>query len=110
MDYSELIKAIKAGECPKLLPNSSLMLSYKSEPVEVREGSMTTGDGSFELYRFGVGSYFVMSSDFFVCTALEGVKSGEFLIKFIKVCSTLKLILELVRRLEHSMKREQQAW
>jgi hypothetical protein len=105
------------------------MFSYKSEPVEVLEGSMTTGGwlkdqaivmiceewadgGNFELCRFGVGSYFVMSSDFFVCTALsfEGVKSGEFLIKFIKVCSTLKLILELVRRLEHSMKREQQAW
>ena len=108
MDYSELIKAIKVGECPKLLANSSLMFRYTSEPVEAWEGTMTTGDGNFELCRFGVGSYFVMSSDFFVCTALEGVKSGEFLIKFIKVCSTLKLILELVRRLEHSIR--QQAW
>jgi len=97
MDYSELIKAIKAGECPKLLANSSLMFSYRSEPVEVREGSMTTGDGNFELCRFGVGSYFVMSNDFYVCTALEGVKSGEFLIKFIQVCSALDLVLELTK-------------
>jgi hypothetical protein len=97
MDYSELIKAIKVGECPKLLANSSLMFRYTSEPVEAWEGTMTTGDGNFELCRFGVGSYFVMSSDFFVCTALEGVKSGEFLIKFMKVCSTLKLILELTK-------------
>jgi hypothetical protein len=97
MDYSELIKAIKAGECPKLLTNSSLMLRYTSEPVEVWEGTITTGDGYFELCRFGVGSYFVMSSDFYVCTALEGVKSGEFLINFIQVCSALDLIRELTK-------------
>ena len=108
MDYSGLIKAIKAGECPRLLANSSLMFSYKSEPVEVLEGSMTTGDGNFELCRFGVGSYFVMSSDFYVCTALEEVKSGEFLIGFTQVCSALDFVLELMRRLEHSIR--QQAW
>jgi len=99
MDYSELIKAIKAGECPKLLANSSLMFiaDDKATMLKVWEGSMTTGDGYFELCRFGVGSYFVMSSDFFVCTALEGVKSGEFLIRFTQVCSALDLVLELTK-------------
>jgi len=97
MEVSELIKAIKAGECPRLLTNSSLMFSYKSEPVEVLEGSMTRGDGYFELCRFGVGSYFVMSSDFFVCTALSETESGEFLIGFTQVCSALDLVLELTK-------------
>jgi hypothetical protein len=96
MDYSELIKAIKAGECPKLLANSSLMFSYRSEPVEVWEGTITVGsDDHPDYFCFGVGSYFVMSNDFFVCTVLSETESGEFLIKFIQVCSALDLVLEL---------------
>jgi hypothetical protein len=96
MDCPELIKAIKAGECPKLLANSSLMFSHKSEPVEVWEGTMTIGsDDHPDYFRFGVGSYFVMSSDFYVCTALSEMESGEFLIGFTQVCSALDLVLEL---------------
>jgi hypothetical protein len=96
MDYSELIKAIKAGECPKLLANSSLMVRYTSEPVEAWEGTITVGsDDHPDYFRFGVGSYFVMSSNFFVCTALSETELGEFLIGFTQVCSALDLVLEL---------------
>lgn len=109
MDYSELIKAIKNGECPRVLANSSLMFSYKSEPVEVWEGTMTVGsDDHPDHFRLGVGSYFVMTSDFYVCTALEEMESGESLVGFTQVCSALDLIQELVKRLERSI--AAQAW
>jgi dynactin complex subunit len=133
MDYSELIKAIKAGECLSL-PECALrrerelgikrisihqemrdttnerertfLAQLTAEAVPARLGGSKLVITLAEQRRYPLDNRPLLFGHIYYRITDIGTEN----ICYTSICSEQDLIQELVRRLEHSMKREQQAW